>query len=182
MPQQQQRKYSTLRKRRCDAPFICERDPHWQSSHQRSLFGLIHGFGLALALSELAPVSGRIVALLAGFNIGVEIAQLCVVLLVAPVLVRLRQSSLYATRLMPAASVAVAFAGFARLSARIGGGVARASMGRTGSGQHRRHPRVTLRHRAPVGRPPADVLQVRPEMRQRREVPRCECSHRRQRK
>jgi hypothetical protein len=83
-------------------------------------FGLIHGFGFALALSELAPVRGQIVALLAGFNIGVELAQLSVVLLVAPVLVLLRQSAVYATRLMPAASVAVAVAGFIWLSARLG--------------------------------------------------------------
>jgi len=83
-------------------------------------FGLIHGFGFALALSELAPVRGQIVALLAGFNIGVELAQLSVVLLVAPVLVLLRQSAVYATRLMPAASVAVAAAGFVWLGARLG--------------------------------------------------------------
>jgi hypothetical protein len=83
-------------------------------------FGLIHGFGFALALSELAPVRGQIAALLAGFNIGVELAQLSVVLLVAPVLVLLRQSAVYATRLMPAASVAVAVAGFIWLSARLG--------------------------------------------------------------
>jgi len=83
-------------------------------------FGLIHGFGFALALSELAPVRGQIVALLAGFNIGVELAQLSVVLLVAPLLVLLRQSAVYATRLMPAASVAVAAAGFIWLGARLG--------------------------------------------------------------
>jgi hypothetical protein len=83
-------------------------------------FGLIHGFGFALALSELAPVRGQIVALLAGFNIGVELAQLSVVLLVAPVLVLLRQSAVYATRLMPAASVGVAAAGFIWLGARLG--------------------------------------------------------------
>jgi hypothetical protein len=83
-------------------------------------FGLIHGFGFALALSELAPVRGQIVALLAGFNTGVELAQLSVVLLVAPVLVLLRQSAVYATRLMPAASVAVAAAGFIWLGARLG--------------------------------------------------------------
>lgn len=83
-------------------------------------FGLIHGFGFALALSELAPVRGQIVALLAGFNIGVELAQLSVVLLIAPVLALLRQSAVYATRLMPAASVAVAVAGFIWLSARLG--------------------------------------------------------------
>jgi hypothetical protein len=83
-------------------------------------FGLIHGFGFALALSELAPVRGQIAALLAGFNIGVELAQLSVVLLVAPVLVLLRQSAVYATRLMPATSVAVAAAGFIWLGARLG--------------------------------------------------------------
>jgi hypothetical protein len=83
-------------------------------------FGLIHGFGFALALSELAPVRGEIVALLAGFNIGVELAQLSVVLLVAPVLVLLRQSALYANRLMPAASLAVATAGVVWLGARLG--------------------------------------------------------------
>ena len=83
-------------------------------------FGLIHGFGFALALSELAPVRGQIAALLAGFNIGVEVAQLSVVLLVAPVLVLLRQSAVYATRLMPAASMAVAAAGFIWLGARLG--------------------------------------------------------------
>jgi hypothetical protein len=83
-------------------------------------FGLIHGFGFALALSELAPVRGQIVALLAGFNIGVELAQLSVVLLVAPVLVLLRQSAMYATRLMPATSMAVAAAGFIWLGARLG--------------------------------------------------------------
>lgn len=82
-------------------------------------FGLIHGFGFALALNELAPVRGQIVALLAGFNIGVELAQLSVVLLVAPVLMAMRQSTLYAERLMPAASLAVAVAGFIWLSARI---------------------------------------------------------------
>jgi len=83
-------------------------------------FGLIHGFGFALALSELAPVRGQIVALLAGFNIGVELAQLSVVLLAAPLLVLLGRSAVYATRLMPAASVAVALAGFIWLSARLG--------------------------------------------------------------
>jgi len=83
-------------------------------------FGLIHGFGFALALSELAPLRGHLVALLAGFNIGVELAQLSVVLLVAPVLVLGRHSPLYATRWMPAASVAVACSGCVWLFARLG--------------------------------------------------------------
>lgn len=82
-------------------------------------FGLVHGFGFALALSELAPLRGHLVALLAGFNIGVEIAQLSIVLLVAPILVLGRHSQLYATRWMPGASVAVALAGCGWLVTRL---------------------------------------------------------------
>lgn len=82
-------------------------------------FGLIHGFGFALALSELAPLRGHLVALLAGFNIGVEIAQLSIVLLVAPIIVLGRHSQLYATRWMPGASVAVALAGCGWLVTRL---------------------------------------------------------------
>jgi len=84
-------------------------------------FGLIHGFGFALALSELSPVRGRIVALLAGFNIGVELAQLSIVLLVAPVIVLVRHSQVYATRLMPATSLGLALTGFGWLALRLGG-------------------------------------------------------------
>jgi hypothetical protein len=82
-------------------------------------FGLIHGFGFALALSELSQTTGRLVALLAGFNIGVELAQLSVVLLIAPAIVFLRHSRIYANRLMPAASVIVAMSGFGWLAVRL---------------------------------------------------------------
>lgn len=82
-------------------------------------FGLIHGFGFALALSELSQTSGRLIALLAGFNIGVELAQLSVVLLIAPAIILLRHSQLYATRWMPAASVIVAMSGFSWLAIRL---------------------------------------------------------------
>lgn len=42
-------------------------------------FGLIHGCGFAGALSELDLPRPRLLAALAGFNIGVELAQVCVV-------------------------------------------------------------------------------------------------------
>jgi hypothetical protein len=44
------------------------------------VFGLIHGFGFASDLLEMRLPTGRLVQLLAGFNLGVEIAQLMVVL------------------------------------------------------------------------------------------------------
>ncbi len=49
-------------------------------------FGLIHGFGFAGAMSALDLPLGRLVPALFGFNLGVEIGQLGVVLLCWPLL------------------------------------------------------------------------------------------------
>ena len=49
-------------------------------------FGLIHGFGFAGVLRELSLPTDRLVSALFGFNVGVELGQLAVVLLVWPVL------------------------------------------------------------------------------------------------
>jgi len=43
-----------------------------------ALFGLIHGFGFANALIEVGLPPGRLIAGLAGFNIGVEIGQIAI--------------------------------------------------------------------------------------------------------
>ncbi len=56
-------------------------------------FGLIHGFGFANALAELGAGGTRLVPTLAGFNVGVELAQLSLVVLVLPLLFRARNSS-----------------------------------------------------------------------------------------
>ncbi len=55
-------------------------------------FGLIHGFGFAGVLSEMSLPTDRLVAALFGFNVGVELGQLAVVLLIWPVLHVLRRS------------------------------------------------------------------------------------------
>ncbi len=82
-------------------------------------FGLMHGFGFANALAELDTHGMQMVPLLAGFNIGVELAQLTIVAVALPLLLRLRGSSFYAARLMPAASLATAITGAAWLAARL---------------------------------------------------------------
>lgn len=59
------------------------------------VFGLIHGFGFAANLLEMSLPRDRLAALLVGFNVGVEIGQVAVVLgalLVANLLVRMRLS------------------------------------------------------------------------------------------
>ncbi len=49
-------------------------------------FGLVHGFGFASALGELAGDGVTWIATLAGFNLGVELGQLAVVAVLAPAL------------------------------------------------------------------------------------------------
>jgi hypothetical protein len=83
-------------------------------------FGLIHGFGFANALAELGTHGARLVPTLAGFNVGVELAQISLVLLVLPFLLRARNSMFYAWRFMPVASIVAAMAGAAWVAQRVG--------------------------------------------------------------
>ena len=54
-------------------------------------FGLLHGFGFAGVLAELDLPKQALVWSLAAFNFGVEIGQVAIVLLAAPILGALRQ-------------------------------------------------------------------------------------------
>jgi hypothetical protein len=49
-------------------------------------FGLIHGFGFAGVLAEMALPAERLVPALLGFNVGVELGQLAIVAVAWPVL------------------------------------------------------------------------------------------------
>ena len=83
-------------------------------------FGLIHGFGFASALQEIGIGTGFGAALpLLTFNLGVEIGQIAVVLLILPVLWKLQKNPLYLSRLVPIGSALVAAAGFYWLIERI---------------------------------------------------------------
>ena len=86
--------------------------PKWRSLMAFS-FGLVHGLGFADALRELGINSGRlgIVVPLVGFNLGVEVGQLCVAAIVLPILWNLRRNPVFVRRWVPVCSVAVAFAG-----------------------------------------------------------------------
>lgn len=59
------------------------------------VFGLFHGFGFASVLAERG-LNGNYLALsVFGFNLGVEIGQLAIIILVFPILYLLRKTSLY---------------------------------------------------------------------------------------
>ena len=53
-------------------------------------FGLIHGFGFASVLREFGLPHGALAWSLLGFNVGVELGQVCIVLAVVPLLALLR--------------------------------------------------------------------------------------------
>jgi hypothetical protein len=53
-------------------------------------FGLIHGFGFATALDQLALPTRELVPALLGYNLGVELGQVAIVLVAAPVLLHLQ--------------------------------------------------------------------------------------------
>jgi hydrogenase/urease accessory protein HupE len=72
-------------------------------------FGLVHGLGFASALSALGlPRATRALALVS-FNLGVELGQLALLAPSLPLLFWLRNRELYRSRLMPAASLLIAW-------------------------------------------------------------------------
>jgi len=82
-------------------------------------FGLVHGFGFASALREVALTRAQIPTALVSFNLGVEIGQLLVMALVLPPLLWLRKRALIDRRATVVLSVCVAGAGATWLLARL---------------------------------------------------------------
>ena len=70
-------------------------------------FGLFHGFGFASVLQHLTSNATNLVADLAGFNIGVEIGQLAIVLVLFPILFFIRNSAAYIRFILPALSIVI---------------------------------------------------------------------------
>lgn len=81
-------------------------------------FGLIHGFGFANVLAEVALPAGDLVTALLSFNVGVEIGQLAIVAVVLPVLVVAARTTLYPKVALPALSLVIAGIGFCWLVGR----------------------------------------------------------------
>ena len=76
------------------------------------IFGLVHGLGFATVLQEIGIGVGMssIVPLLS-FNLGVEIGQIAIILILLPVLWKLQKKSVYQPRFVPAMSTGIALAG-----------------------------------------------------------------------
>ncbi len=71
-------------------------------------FGLFHGMGFASVLTHLTIELRLLVTSLLGFNLGVEIGQLGIIVLAFPVLYLMRETQLYRRFLLPVGSAAIA--------------------------------------------------------------------------
>ena len=71
-------------------------------------FGLIHGFGFASVLADLGLPDGTLALALVGFNLGVEVGQLAIVLVFLPTAFALRASQLYQRIVLAVGSAIIA--------------------------------------------------------------------------
>lgn len=72
------------------------------------VFGLIHGFGFATVLGELDLPNDTGLTALLGFNIGVEIGQLVIVLVAIPLAFQIRKTRFYRQGILRVGSLLVA--------------------------------------------------------------------------
>jgi hypothetical protein len=70
-------------------------------------FGLVHGFGFASVLADLGLHGVNLALSLAGFNSGVEMGQLLIVVAVLPLAFLARHTGIYRNAFMPAGSAAI---------------------------------------------------------------------------
>jgi hypothetical protein len=85
----------------------------WPVFHRRAwavafMFGLVHGFGFANALSDLGLEHVNLAQTLLSFNLGVEAGQIAIVGAFLPLAFVLRQQSFYRRYLLPIGSSTIA--------------------------------------------------------------------------
>jgi hypothetical protein len=72
------------------------------------VFGLIHGFGFASALADLGLPQNALALALVGFNLGVEVGQMAIVMAFVPIAFALRGTRFYLRGLLPVGSIVIA--------------------------------------------------------------------------
>ena len=71
-------------------------------------FGLVHGFGFANVLLDLGLAGGALALSLFGFNVGVELGQLAIVLVFFPIAFWLRRTKFYQVGILKIGSIIIA--------------------------------------------------------------------------
>jgi HupE / UreJ protein len=82
-------------------------------------FGLVHGFGFAGVLSEIALPSAQLPLALLSFNAGVEIGQLTILAITIPAVFWLRKKEWFAAHGVRSLSIAIALAGLGWFIQRV---------------------------------------------------------------
>jgi hypothetical protein len=72
------------------------------------VFGLVHGFGFASVLADLGLPQGALALALVGFNLGVEVGQMAIVVAFVPVAFALRRTTFYRHGVLTFGSLLVA--------------------------------------------------------------------------
>lgn len=96
--------------------FVKNAEKRWRITFP---FGLVHGFGFAGALREVALPKADVPAALFLFNAGVELGQLAVLALVLPALALLRRRPWFEKHGVRVASAAIVVAGIVWFVTRI---------------------------------------------------------------
>jgi len=85
------------------------------------VFGLIHGLGFASVLADLGLTDSGIFLPLLGFNLGVELGQVAIVLLFVPAAYLVRETVAYRRVFVPVGSVAIMVLAGVWLAERLSG-------------------------------------------------------------
>lgn len=72
------------------------------------VFGLVHGFGFASVLADLGLPQGALALALVGFNLGVEVGQMAIVVAFVPIAFALRRTLFYRHGVLTFGSILVA--------------------------------------------------------------------------
>ena len=96
--------------------FVTDASKRWRITFP---FGLIHGFGFAGALREIALPRAQVPIALVSFNLGVELGQLAVLSLALPLVLAARNAPWFGDRGVRTLSIAIAVGGGALFIARL---------------------------------------------------------------
>jgi hydrogenase/urease accessory protein HupE len=100
--------------------FVSDARGRWKITF---IFGLVHGFGFAGALREIAVPRADIPTALFAFNMGVELGQLAVVAALLPFVLAVRKTAIWTRIGLRACTVTIAMAGVAWFVSRLQNGL-----------------------------------------------------------
>jgi hypothetical protein len=96
--------------------FVTDASKRWRITFP---FGLIHGFGFAGALREIALPRAQVPIALVSFNLGVELGQLAVLSIALPLVLAARNAPWFGDRGVKTLSLAIAVGGGVLFVARV---------------------------------------------------------------